>query len=260
MVNKFTRIVFWHSSRTGPDQAKSDPTWAIKSPARLEKTVSAVTRRLRFRLLPMRSAIRFLLLAFLVVYATPIAISAALYALADRPLDWRSADRSSAGLLPSPPDEAAVVRIYSARTVRWRGIFATHAWVVIKDRGAPSYERFDYTAWGDPIRVNGFAADGRWFGNMPDVVFAADGEAAERLIPKIRTAIASYAFTRRGDYRAWPGPNSNTFVAGVIAAIPEIRTTLPPTALGKDYPIDGRWIGWSHSGTGIRLSAGATPG
>lgn len=209
----------------------------------------------------MRAAIRFLVLAFLLVYAAPIAVSAGLFAARGGPaFDWRAADRSSAGLLPDPPEEAAVVRIYSARTVRWRGIFATHAWVVIKDRGAASYQRFDYTAWGDPIRVNGFAADGRWFGNVPEVVFAADGPAAERLIPKIRAAVDSYAFRQRGDYRAWPGPNSNTFVAAIVAAIPEIRTTLPPTAIGKDYPLDGRWFGWTRSGTGVHLSLGGYAG
>ena len=28
--------------------------------------------------------------------------------------------------------------------------------------------RYDYTAWGEPIRNNGFAADGRWFGLTPE--------------------------------------------------------------------------------------------
>lgn len=204
----------------------------------------------------MVTVLRWLGIGFTLLYLLPIAISAVLYALADRPADWRSADRSSAGLLANPPQTEAVVRIYAARTVRWRGIFATHSWIVIKDKGATSYERYDKTAWGEPIRINGFTADGRWFGSVPDVVFSADGAAAEALIPRIRTAIASYAFTRRGDYRAWPGPNSNTFVAFVMAAIPEVRASLPSTAVGRDYPFDGRWFGWAPSGTGVRLTLG----
>lgn len=202
----------------------------------------------------MITVLRWVLIGFVVIYLVPIAISALVYSIADRPADWRSADRSSAGLLPNPPRAEAVVRIFSARTVRWRGIFATHSWIVIKPRGATSYERYDYTAWGEPIRVNGFVADGRWFGSMPDLVFAADGDAAERMIPGIRAAISDYAYAKRGDYRAWPGPNSNTFVAAIIAAVPEIETALPPTALGRDYPHDGRWFGLTPSRTGIRIS------
>ena len=66
--------------------------------------------------------------------------------------------------------------------------------------------------------------------------------------------IRAYGLNCQGDYRAWPGPNSNTFVAAVMDAVPEIRTTLPPTAIGKDYPYDGRWLRLSPSGTGIKLT------
>ena len=33
-----------------------------------------------------------------------------------------------------------------------------------------------------------------------------------------------------------------------------MRATLPPTAIGKDFPYDDRWIGLTPSRTGIRLS------
>ena len=209
----------------------------------------------------MRRMIKISLLLFVVVFLLPIGVSAAVHFATTDGVAWRTADRSSAGLLPPASENRdASVRIFSARTVRWRGIFATHSWIVVKEAGAPDYTRFDKTAWGDPIRVNGFVADGRWFGRVPEVVFAADGAAAERLIPKIRAAVEAYGFRQRGDYRAWPGPNSNTFVAFVMAAIPEIGTTLPPTAIGKDYPVDGRWVGPTPSGSGWRLSLGGYAG
>jgi hypothetical protein len=59
-------------------------------------------------------------------------------------------------------------RLLAARTVRWRGIFAVHTWIVVKKRSASRYSPYDYTAWGEPIRVDGFAADGRWFGALPE--------------------------------------------------------------------------------------------
>jgi Protein of unknown function (DUF3750) len=125
-----------------------------------------------------------LIALFVLLFLVPIAVSASIYFVGNRIADWKTADRSSAGLLPPVlPETGAVVRIFSARTVRWRGIVATHSWIVIKEAGAAAYSRFDYTAWGEPIWVDRFVPDGRWFGRMPDVVFAADGSAAEQMIP-----------------------------------------------------------------------------
>ena len=204
--------------------------------------------------------LKTLLLGFTAVFLLPIVVSAVLYWYSSGTVDWRSADRTSAGLLPAASGHRqAVVRIFAARTVRWRGIVAVHSWIVVKNEGASGYDRFDYTAWGEPIRVNGFVADGRWFGQRPEVVFAADGEEAARLIPGIRRAVAEYRYSKLGDYQAWPGPNSNTFVAAVIDAVPGLSATLPPTAIGKDYPYDGRWLAVT-SGGGLRVSLGGYGG
>src|SRR5947209_5083880 len=139
------------------------------------------------------SRVRKLVFVLLLLLAIPIGVSAAKYWLGDRSVNWQTADRSSAGLLPSPAKHPeALVRVFTARTVRWNGIFAVHSWIVFKERNARAYTRYDYTAWGEPIWVNGFAADGRWFGDVPEVVAAADGEAAAHMIPKIRAAIANY--------------------------------------------------------------------
>ena len=201
--------------------------------------------------------VRKTVIVFLFLLIVPIAASAVKYLFGDRSVDWQSADRTSAGLLPSPPAHPdALVRVYAARTVRWRGIFAVHSWVVIKASNAPGYTRYDYTAWGEPIRVNGFAPDGRWFGGVPETIAAADGEAASQMIPRILTAVEGYEWRAYGDYRAWPGPNSNTFVTAVLAAVPELQAALPPTAIGKDFPYDGDVFGWTPSGTGVRVSFG----
>src|SRR5258708_6945134 len=111
----------------------------------------------------------------LVLLVAPITLSAAKYLLGDRSVDWQLADRSSAGLLPPPnqhPD--AVVRGFAARAVRWRGIFAVHSWIVVKEKAARSYSAYAYTAWGERFRIKGFAADGRWFGGVPETIASAD--------------------------------------------------------------------------------------
>ncbi|MGC5781676.1 DUF3750 domain-containing protein [Methylobacterium sp. NFXW15] len=197
------------------------------------------------------------MLVFVVVFLAPIAVSAARYYWFNDISDWRLADRSSAGLLPPAQRKPeAVVRVFSARTVSWRGIVATHSWIVVKGAGERAYQRFDYTAWGQPIWVDRFVPDGRWFGSLPEVIFAADGPEAERMLPRIRETIATYRYAAIGDYRLWPGPNSNTFVAAVMSAVPEMEASLPATAIGKDFPYDGRWIGLTPSRTGLRLNLG----
>ncbi|GJD89579.1 hypothetical protein BHAOGJBA_3108 [Methylobacterium hispanicum] len=200
--------------------------------------------------------LRIAVLALVLLYLLPIGISALLYAARARG-DWRAADRSSAGLLPEPrAHRPALVRVFSARTVSWRGILATHAWIVVKEEGAGTYSRFDYTAWGRPIWVDRFVPDGRWFGSVPETVVGLDGAEAAAAIPRIRAVIAGYRYAAPGDYTVWPGPNSNTFVAAVMAAVPGIRAGLPATAIGKDFPYDGRWFGTTPSRTGLRLNLG----
>jgi hypothetical protein len=119
-------------------------------------------------------------LIFLLLLVGPIAVSTANYLLGVRRDNWQTADRSSAGLLPKPAEHPeALIRVFAARTVRWRGIFAVHTWIVVKERGAFRYSRYDYTAWGEPIRIDGFAPDGRWFGAIPETVVSVDGDKAE---------------------------------------------------------------------------------
>jgi hypothetical protein len=201
------------------------------------------------------------LLLFALFFLLPLGIATLLYQRTGIGADWWSADRSSIGhLAPATETPGAVVRVFAAPTVRWRGIFAVHCWIVLKPEGAAAYTRYDYTAWGDPIRVNGFAPDGRWFGRNPELVFAADGAVAAAMVPRMQAAIEGYVWRKRGDYRAWPGPNSNTFVAAVLAAVPEAAVPLPPTAIGKDYPHDGRWLRRTGSGTGVAITLGGYAG
>ncbi|WP_158931735.1 DUF3750 domain-containing protein [Acidisphaera sp. S103] len=210
----------------------------------------------------MIALLKAFLALFALFYVLPIAASAALYAVGGTGAGWRTADRSSTGVLPDPVrHRAAVVRVFSAKTVRWRGILASHSWIVVKPEGAPSYTRYDYTAWGEwPIRVNGFEPDGRWFGHAPQIVFAADGDAAAALVPRIQAAIERYTWRNPGDYHVWPGPNSNTFVAAVMDAVPDMRAALPPTAIGKDFPYDGKWLRLTPGRTGVRLTFGGYGG
>jgi hypothetical protein len=204
---------------------------------------------------------RFTALAFLGAFLTPLALHAAWWLTHEKRVSWSQADWSSARLLPpARAKPGAMVHVYAARTGRWKGVFAHHSWIVVKEKGASAYTRFDKVAWGRPVKVNNWAPDGRWYGHVPRLVGAVEGPAAEALIPKIRAAVASYPYRRSGDYHVWPGPNSNSFVAYVLAAIPEAGIVLPPTAIGKDWRVDDRLVGLTPSGTGVQLAIGGLLG
>lgn len=203
----------------------------------------------------MRHLRRFLLF-FLIVFLVPVATHAAWWSMQTKADTWVRADWSSAKLLPAASIEPeATVHVFAARIGRWRGIFAHHSWVVVKEKGASAYTRFDVVGWGAPVRVNHREADGRWYGNIPEPVAELRGEAAERLIPRIREAVKGYAYVAPGSYLAWPGPNSNSFVQHVLSEVPELERALPPTAIGKDFREDGLFAGLTPSRTGIQASA-----
>ena len=187
--------------------------------------------------------------------ALVLAIGAGAYARMGN--DWRSASREPIGLAPDPARTAeAVVQVYAARTVGVRGLFGVHSWVAVKPAKAQAYTVYEVIGWqlrwdDTAVSVRERAPDARWFGNEPELLAEVRGAAAEPLIPRIERAAKSYPY---GDeYRAWPGPNSNTFTAWVTRAVPELEADLPPTAIGKDYLRGGLFTA-APSGSGYQLS------
>jgi hypothetical protein len=197
---------------------------------------------------------RKVITGLLALFLFPLAVHAAVYSARDQRGNFRDADWSSVGMLPeASADPDARLLIFTGRTGRWRGIFSVHSWVVFKPTGAANWTRYDVVGWGQPVRRNGWEPDARWFGDTPRVLVDVRGPDAAALIPKIQAAVAGYGYNNAGDYRLWPGPNSNTFVATLLRAVPEIAATLPPHAVGKDFrPFP--YAGLSDSGTGIEAS------
>jgi len=167
--------------------------------------------------------------------------------------DWRTASREPAGLAPDPATTPEpVVQVYAARAVGWRGYFGVHTWIAVKRAGAERYTVYEVIGYrlrrtGTAVVVHERAADAYWFGNKPELLHEMRGPLVEEMIDRIERAVAQYPYADR--YRVWPGPNSNTFTAYVLRAVPELRVDLPPTAIGKDY------LGWrpverAPSGTG----------
>jgi len=173
--------------------------------------------------------------------------------------DWRTASSAPTGLAPDAAStREAVVQVYGARTWGWRGNFGVHTWVAIKPANAAAYTVYEVIGWrlrwsDSVVAIHARAPDARWYGNEPELYADKRGEEAEKLIPRIDAAARSYPYPR--DYSAWPGPNSNTFVAWITRAVPELAVDLPPTAIGKDYLGDSV-VATAPSGRGVQLSIG----
>jgi hypothetical protein len=174
-----------------------------------------------------------------------------------RSRDWRTATREPAGLAPDPATTPeAVIQVYAARAVRWRGYFGVHTWIAVKPSGADHFTVHEVN--GHRLRRTGTALvsstrppDGHWFGARPELLKEARGPGVDEIIQRIEAAVQEYPYPK--SYRVWPGPNSNTFTAFVLRAAPELRVDLPSTAIGKDY-LGLIPVARTPSGTGGQLS------
>src|SRR3954464_3248212 len=62
--------------------------------------------------------------------------------------DWRTASRASVGLAPDPATTPeAVIQVYSARAVSWRGWFGVHTWVAVKRSNAARFTVHEVVGW-----------------------------------------------------------------------------------------------------------------
>jgi hypothetical protein len=182
-------------------------------------------------------------------------------AFGDLDLDthWSVASTASSGQAPDPREQrAALVQVYGARAYNWRGAFGIHSWIATKRRNAGEYTVYQVVGWNlyrgrSVVTVShGRAPDFLWFNAQPELLLEHRGAGVERLIDRIETAVATYPYPN--NYRVWPGPNSNTFVAFVARQVPELGLDLPPTAIGKDYLTGGRIVDRMPSGTGWQVS------
>jgi len=173
--------------------------------------------------------------------------------------DWRTASNRSAGLAPDPASHPeAVVQVYASRAYSWRGAFADHMWIAVKPQGAARYTRYEVIGWfrssgRSVISANDQRApDAEWFGAAPRVISDVRGAAADAIVAKLPAALAAYPFA--DTYTVWPGPNSNTFIAHLGRALPELHLTMPSTAVGKDFLPLSEAVSRTPSGTGVQVS------
>lgn len=153
--------------------------------------------------------------------------------------DWRTASRESAGIAPDPGEVSeAIVHVYGADAWGWRGWFAIHTWIATKRADADHYTVYDVVGWrgyggSKVVGIRRDVPDRHWYGARPRLLKAHSGHDAEMLINAIDTAARQYPWSHT--YKAYPGPNSNTFVAWIGKQVPQLELHLPFSAIGSGY-------------------------
>lgn len=153
--------------------------------------------------------------------------------------DWRTASRESAGIAPDPASQReAVLQVYGASAWGWRGWFAIHTWIAVKPSNETSYTVYEVIGWrqrrGLPVvRIEKDLPDRYWFGEKPRLLKDLRGDGVDRLIASVDKAAKRYPWP--GTYKAFPGPNSNTFTAWISGQVPELGLELPFSAIGSGY-------------------------
>lgn len=153
--------------------------------------------------------------------------------------DWRTARRDPAGIAPDPKATSeAVLHVYGAKAWGWRGWFAIHTWIAAKPSGSEAYTVYEVIGWrqnrGQPVlRIEQDIPDRYWFGERPTLLKEHRGAGVDALIAAVDKAARAYPWPE--SYSVFPGPNSNTFTAWVAHQVPELRVSLPFTAIGSGY-------------------------
>lgn len=201
-------------------------------------------------------ATRIISILFLALLVGPVFAVAS--GMAEVKKDWKTASHEPMGIAPKPEDHPLpIIQVYGARTWGWRGAFAVHTWISYKRAKAADYVTYEVIGWrafhgGSALSRRGGAPDRRWFGSEPEIYAELAGPEVEAMINRLEKAVAAYPYAET--YRTYPGPNSNTFIAMVGRALPELKLDLPPTAIGKDYLGDSTLAAASPSGTGYQVS------
>jgi len=153
--------------------------------------------------------------------------------------DWRTASRESAHIAPDPATtNEAVLQVYGADAWGWRGWFAIHTWIAAKRTGEKAYTVYDVVGWRgyhgrQVLRIYRDTPDRFWYGEKPRLLKAFKGAGVDELIAAVDRAARAYPW--KTTYKAFPGPNSNTFTAWIAKKVPALELRLPFSAIGSGY-------------------------
>ena len=87
-------------------------------------------------------------LLLLGLYLVPVLVS---FCLPDPRggVPWHQARRDPTGLSPDPAvTQEAVIQVFAAPAVAWRGLLSVHTWIAVKPAGGPRFTRYEVLGFG----------------------------------------------------------------------------------------------------------------
>ena len=116
--------------------------------------------------------------------------------------------------------------------------FAIHTWIAVKRTGESAYTVYDVVGWRSrherPVmRIKHDIPDRYWYCGKPRILKEHRGPGIDNLITAVDKA--AHAYPWKTTYKAFPGPNSNTFIAWIAKQVPELNLKLPLSAIGSGY-------------------------
>jgi hypothetical protein len=141
----------------------------------------------------------------------------------------------------------------------WYARFAHHQWIDARDKDTGRWRRIEVRAPGMPgnaREIDAVAARSELRWNRTVATQAElRGEEARRVLRELEAAVDRRGPRYADEYRAWPGPNSNTFIRELCDDIDGLGAVLDHNAVGKDH--DGfASAGLATSETGVRGDLG----
>ena len=140
----------------------------------------------------------FLLLG---LYLVPVLVS---FCLPDPRggVPWHQARRDPTGLSPDPAvTQEAVIQVFAAPAVAWRGLFSVHTWIAVKPTGAPRFTRYEVLGFGvangaPAVRIDRMGPDNYWFGARPQILLDRRGAGVDEMIAQVRAAVAELSLSQ----------------------------------------------------------------
>ena len=161
---------------------------------------------------------------------------------------------------PAEPADAplALVYVYAARTGRWRGIFAHHSWIVVKEQGRRPLHPLRQGRLGLAGAHRRLAA-GRALVRERPSSSSRRGRGGASASPRMRAAVAELPLRRVGRLPRLAGAELEHVRRPRMRDVPELSRAAADRDRQGLAP-DRRLLGLTPSRTGIQLSLGGSLG
>ncbi len=158
--------------------------------------------------------------------------------------------------LSSTPD-GPVAQLWYGPLPKPLNLSAVHYWLVTFDPAEGRWHRWDLWEYKDVRPPNwghvheDLMAPDAWPGGGPGRPEREWHGDEARAIRNVLARSPEYPYRNR--YLAWPGPNSNTYIAWVLREA-GVSADIDPRAIGRDY-LGRVGIGWTTTRTGVQAES-----